>query len=324
MSFPRALSVALAWWGASAGLAAGLDPPAQPVEVRVGIYVIDLISIDGASQTFTADLAVGVSWQDPRLADPDRALRKLPLEQVWHPRLLITNSRETKPTRPEVVEVESDGRVTYRQRFVGTFACPLDLRRFPRDTQRLFIQIVAQGYRPDEVEFVIDESRSGSSDSLAITDWKIGTFKLEAAPFDVPQVDVLLPGVVLDVSAQRLTRYYVGTIYATVGIIGSMAWLVFWLPLGAIAPRVSVSVTSMLAMIAYRFVAAKDLPRLPYLTRMDFFLLGSAFLMLLGLVGVVAIARCDAADKPDAARRLNQAFRWIYALTLGGLILAFS
>ncbi|WP_297084456.1 hypothetical protein [uncultured Demequina sp.] len=63
---------------------------------------------------------------------------------------------------------------------------------------------------------------------------------------------------------------------------------------------ISVSVTSMLAMIAYRFVAAKDLPRLPYLTRMDFFLLGSAFLMLLGLVGVVAIARCDAADKPDA------------------------
>ena len=32
----------------------------------------------------------------------------------------------------------------------------------------------------------------------------------------------------------------------------------------------------MLSLIAYRFVAARNLPRLPYLTRMDFFLLGAA------------------------------------------------
>jgi hypothetical protein len=36
---------------------AGTDLPAVPTEVGAGIYVIDIVSVDGASQSFSADIA---------------------------------------------------------------------------------------------------------------------------------------------------------------------------------------------------------------------------------------------------------------------------
>jgi hypothetical protein len=218
--------------------------------------------------------------------------------------------RDSTRTLPDVVEVDEDGRVTYRQRLLGTFACPLDLRRFPFDRQELFIQLVSAGHTPEEVQFVIDDETGGRAEKLSITDWSIGAAEIGQDLYTLPQSGRQLPGISIRFGVERLARYYAGTIFATVGIILCMAWLVYWLPLTTIPPRVSVSVTSMLSLIAYRFVAAQDLPRLPYLTRMDFFLLGAAALVLVGLAGVVAVAHLHTSERVAAAKRLNRAFQW--------------
>ena len=44
------------------------DPEGTPTEVAVGIYVIDLMKINDAEQTFTADFYFMVRWRDPRLS----------------------------------------------------------------------------------------------------------------------------------------------------------------------------------------------------------------------------------------------------------------
>lgn len=304
--------------------AVDLGLPAKPTEVLVGIYVIDVIGIDGANQTFRADMAFRLRWHDPRLKQPGGELRRLGLDDVWHPRILSANVRSSDLSMPDLVEVDADGWVTYRQRAIGEFACPLDLRSFPRDRQSLFLQLVASGFRTEDVVFKVDEEATGMNDTLSITDWAVNNMAAEAKPFFVPNLGFQLPGVILRFEVERLTGYYVGTIFATVAIIALMAWLVYWLPLGAVAPRVSVSVTSMLALIAYRFVAGQDLPRLPYLTQMDFFLLGAALLVLLGMVTVVAVAHQESGGNQERARRLNRIFRWAYPVVLAILILSFA
>ena len=299
-----------------------VDPPATPTKVEVALYVIDLISVNGSNQTFEADLAVWFRWSDPRLASNAQGTRRIPLNDVWYPRFLVTNVRNSDRSMPEVVEVSPQGDVVYRQRVIGTYAVPLDLRDFPHDQQQLFIQLVASGYEPGSIEFVIDDELSGSTGEFSITDWEVGEFKVMAEPFRVPHLDREIPGVRLEVGIVRLTRYYVGTIFATVAIIALMAWLVFWLPVNAINPRVSVSVTSMLALIAYRFVASQELPLLPYLTRMDRFLLSAALLILLGLVMVVAVAHEESKGRAERAVKLNLLFRWAYPVLL--LVILFT
>ena len=81
-----------------------------------------------------------------------KGIVRYPLEQIWHPRVSIVNETNSVSRRlPESVEVESDGTVTYRQRYAGAFTQPLRLQSFPFDRQTFRVQLVAVRYQSNEV-----------------------------------------------------------------------------------------------------------------------------------------------------------------------------
>lgn len=322
----KKLMAAVVWLALSgiglAQAAVSTEPPVAPTEIETAVLVVDIVAIDGASQAFTADVFTRFRWTDPRLAEPGTGSRRLSLDKIWHPRMVIANQRNADIKLPEVVEVDADGRVTYRQRVLGDFSCPLDLADFPFDRQQLYVHVVSAGYTNEQVKFVPDLEESGRSERFSITDWEVSGLELVERPYTAPHSERLVPGVSLQFEVSRLARYYAGTIFATVSIIVTMAWLVFWIPPSNINPRISVSVTSMLSLIAYRFVAGQDLPRLPYLTTMDFFLLGAAVMVLLGLASVVLISRSQSHGKEESALRWNKILRWTYPIAFGLMLLA--
>jgi len=287
------------------------DPPSSQVEVKVGTYLIDLLKIDDVEQLFNADVLVRIQWIDQRLANPSGTMKTMPVDDVWHPRMIIANLRNIKMHLPDVVQVSPGGVVTYRQRMIGDFTARLDLREFPRDQQRLGIQVIAQGYTPEEVHFVPDEKFTGRSENLTISDWFIGDVAVLRSDYEIPRIGKLA-GVNMEFDAKRHVNYYFATIFASAVIIGCMAWMVFWMPQVAINPRISISVTSMLTLIAHRFVAGSKLPKLSYLTNMDYFLLSCTIMVLLALVGVVTVFRVSSRGRPELATRLNRIFRWVY------------
>ncbi len=63
------------------------DPKGERTEVRVGIYVFDVTSVDDVEGTFTADVIVHLHWSDPRLATDSVEPRTIDLEKIWHPRI---------------------------------------------------------------------------------------------------------------------------------------------------------------------------------------------------------------------------------------------
>ena len=40
----------------------------QPVQVKIGILLIDVVEIDDVTESFTADFKVRIRWKDPRLS----------------------------------------------------------------------------------------------------------------------------------------------------------------------------------------------------------------------------------------------------------------
>jgi ABC-type multidrug transport system fused ATPase/permease subunit len=102
-------------------------------------------------------------------------------------------------------------------------------------------------------------------------------------------------------------------------LIVAMSWLVFWIDPEMAGPQISVAVTSMLTLIAYRFMVAGMLPRISYLTRMDVFTTASTvlvFLTLLEAVGTVTFAKRGHHQGAMAVDRVSRwGFPLAYALT---------
>ncbi len=294
-------------------------PPAGVVEVEVSAHVMDIVRIAGSEQFFEADIAFSATWKDHRLATGGATVVR-GVDEIWTPRVTVANRRNLKTLFPQEVRIDSEGVVRYTQRIIGEFSCRLDLHEFPFDHQSLVVHLIARNDPAAEIRLLPAAEGASCADDLTISDWKLGAPGLVDAPYPVPSAGFALPGLALSMSAERHTTYYFGTLFASAAIILCMAWMVFWMPPSVIPARVSISVTSMLTLIAHRFVVAQELPRLPYLTRMDHFLLGAAFMVLLALVGVVVVTRVVNRGDEDKAERLNRAMRWTYPVAAIALL----
>jgi hypothetical protein len=285
------------------------DAEGKPTRVSIGVFVVDIPEIDDAKQTFKADFYVKISWKDPRLASSEGD-RSIPLNKVWHPPFQILNRRNLDLLLPEVVSVNQNGTVTYDQRFQGSFAVPLDLRNFPLDEQVLAFRFVSPGHSPAEVELVPDD-RSGRAEHFTIMEWTIGPTTTKAEPFVVPERRHLA-GYICTLPAHSRAGAYVYAFVIPLTFIVCMSWATFWMAPEQLGPRQGIAVTSMLTIIAYRFVVTSQLPRVAYLTRFDYLLLGCTALVFLVLVQVVAGHAAMTKGQPERARKLDLWSRGVF------------
>jgi len=291
-----------------------------PTEISVGMWVVDISSIDSAQQTFTAEIAVVLRWKDPRLAHTGKGIARYPLEQIWHPRVGIVNETNSVSRKmPDSVEVEPDGTVTYRQRYVGAFTQPLRLQSFPFDRQTFRVQLVAVRYQSNEVMFVPDQvwiqdglkGAGGISPSVTLPDWTIEKWELK------PLVYALAPrhqysSYAFDFTASRNVQHYILKVILPLILIVIMSWSVFWIDPVHSNSQISIAVTSMLTLIAYRFAVDTQLPRLPYMTRLDAFILTSTLLVFFSLIEVLITTILETSRRTGRAKKIDRYCRAIF------------
>lgn len=295
---------------------------AGATEVFVVVWATDLAKIDSANQTFDASLFVNLRWHDPRLAHGDAAGKNYALDDIWHPNWVVANDDgSVKQTLSPIAHAAADGTVSLRQRFVGAFMQKLDLRKFPFDQHGFRAHFVALGHRPEEIRFLPDERAvtagmsqgTGFAKSLTMVDWSVDTPTAFAAPYHAaPGLDVA--GYAFEFQAKREVHHYVVKVIIPLLLIVMMSWTVFWIDPTAGGPQISVAVTSMLTLIAYRFAVGTEVPKLPYLTRLDAFILASSLLVFFSLIEVLFTTRYATDGRVDLARRIDRRCRWIFPL----------
>ena len=291
----------------------------SPTQVSVGIWIVDISNIDSAQQSFTADIAVVLRWKDARLAHTGTGAVHYALDQIWTPRVGIANETSSVVRKlPESAEVEPDGTVIYRQLYVGSFSQPLRLQSFPFDRQIFHIQFVAIRYQPDEVAFVPDENwirdgvrqAAGASPSLTLADWTVEKWDAKASVYALtPRMQY--SGYVFEFTARRNVEYYILKVILPLVLIVMMSWSVFWTEPTNSNTQFSIAVTSMLTLIAYRFAVDNQLPRLPYMTRLDAFFLVSTLLVFLSLIEVLVTTILDNNQQLARAKKLDRYCRVI-------------
>ncbi len=288
------------------------------------VFVVDIDNIDDADQSFTANVYIRLRWQDNRLRDPQGSIRQIPLTEVWNPRILLANQTGilTK-SLPDIVTVNPDGSVLYHQRFTGKLSQPMNLSLFPLDQQRFTIQFVAVGYDVEALEFLPDERNGIIGGSMARTlslpDWKILTFEALPLPYQ-PIEDIHAAGFAFRFEAKRQITYYIFQVIMPLVVVVIMSLTSFWIGREHVGIRVGVATSAILTLIAHRFVLASLLPRLPYMTRMDYFSAGSTLLVFLALILVVLVSFLTGKNRDDQVRKVDLSARFGFPLALVALV----
>lgn len=289
--------------------------------IHVSLYVIDIASIDDAGQEFSLDMFVNVAWRDSRLGLPadkrSGESRTLPLSEVWSPRALIVNDRGISPQLPMIVEVDDLGNVQYRQRLSGELAVDFELHEFPFDTQRLPIDIVSYQYSPENVRFESKIVGSRDEGDFSAEGWRFRILEPELGEFSIPAAGIVRPRLTYVIEAQRVSRFYLLTMFLPVSLIVFMSWTAFWLQPDLVPSRVGISTASIFSLIAFGYSIRASLPHISYMTRADIFVTGCMLLVFLALGAAVLGSRWASADEMQRALRVNAITRWLYIALFG-------
>jgi hypothetical protein len=80
-------------------------------------------------------------------------------------------------------------------------------------------------------------------------------------------------GISLEIEVSRKHGYYIFKIILPILLILSLCWSSVWLHPKEIQSRLTVTIVCLLSLIAYNFVIDAEIPKLEYLTIMDFIIL---------------------------------------------------
>ncbi len=265
------------------------DPQGEPTVVSVGLFLIDIANINDTDQSFMANIGVRMKWKDPRLArgqHEDQSVCIVELAKIWNPQVRIQNERLVWKRLDDVVEIEADGTVTYRQRYHGTYSSVGDISQFPFDTRVLSFSFVSVGYSSADIMLVADDRWRGRSETLSIANWEVGQQQVSIREYTAPD-NKSFAEIDFEYNAERRSTYYIWTMIVPLLLIVFMSWSVFWINPQHFGAQLGVAATSMLTLIAYRFALGTILPPVAYLTSMDKFLTCSSILVFIALVEAV-------------------------------------
>jgi hypothetical protein len=281
----------------------------------MSVFVVDLDEVFTASQSFDANVYFEYRWNDPRLAHKNKDVISTKLNEIWNPRIQIANQQKVFSTLPDIVEIRANGDIVSRQRVWGSFSQPLKLRDFPFDKHTFTIQLLAVGYGPDDILLVQDPGvASGISDNLSVADFDVLHWKAEAGEFKMTPNDDPTAGFRFSFESKRRTGYFIIKVIFPLILIVAMSWVVFWIDPKESGTQISVAITTMLTLIAYRFAIDTSLPKVSYLTRLDYFVLASTILVYASLLEVIVTSSYASANKIDLARSIDRWARGIFPL----------
>ena len=119
-------------------------------------------------------------------------------------------------------------------------------------------------------------------------------------------------------TVERQYKYYLYKIIIPVFLILLIAWSVLWIPTHRIEERLTTSIVSLLALIAYNFVFQDEIPKLNILTSLDKFILLSYLFCSVPIFMTIFLSRFVTANQKRATlfnRRMREWGGIIYLLT---------
>ncbi len=290
------LAPVLAHPGHGQSPAGGAAPSPRPRIVEVSLLINSITDIDSARETFRGDFYVTLRWSDPELkkADPE----SIDWSKAHKPLIEFMNYyQDLDVVGNEQPQVASPGIGVSETRYIGTFTSRMDLEDFPFDEQTLAIELESQTEDADQLVFSFRPSKGGAMNiqgrtaalrqdviiprEIHLPEWTLTSADVRESRYSYYEGTKAYSHLRFDLKIARRIGYYIWKIMAILMMLVMLSWGVFLIDPADIGNRLAVSITLLLAAVAFAFVTGGLIPRVSYLTLLDLYVLGCYVLLFL-------------------------------------------
>jgi hypothetical protein len=329
----------------SSGAYAAPKPPAidlrqhptdtkSPIEVAMGMYITNFAALDENRETFEVGGFATAEWKDPRLAvaasdNTTPATRSFAKEDLWTPAIEGANTVAFK-TYQYSLEADRNGKVTYWERFDGTFSSVLQLAKFPYDTQVLRFEFQPFVSTATHIQFAptaLPVTGISPEEHTELAAWHLQGLRYSTTTVMSDRLPAPLQVALFELTVKRRSGFYVWKIFLPLLMMTAIPIIVFWIDAKEFDWLLKIPMTMLLSTVALEFTVTRDLPRVGYLTYLDAVFLASFAFFFLSAFEIILVYRLHVNGKRPAAVKLHAAGKWgyplAYALTLAVLAIHF-
>jgi Neurotransmitter-gated ion-channel ligand binding domain/Neurotransmitter-gated ion-channel transmembrane region len=292
-----------------------LNPPnvdGRRVPIAIALRILNISDIDEVTQRFQMVGYLVAQWRDPRLAFTPRAgwekFRTYSADQVWRPHFDFVNGVVPHSASDTTIRAFPDGTMKYSERSSAELSNLFSLRTFPFDRQTLEILIHPTVAEDATVELSeLGGGRSISAEPRVYS--SLAQWRMQGMAASVEQIPGLADESVSEIrftlSISRRFNFYIWKVFLPLLLMVILSWTVFWIDTSELSSQVTISVTTILTLIAFAFAIQANLPKVPYLTFIDVFFLVCYLFVFFTAIEITVVHRAGRAGHAARAQRLS-------------------
>ncbi len=300
-----------------------MQAPSEPREVRIGVTIDQIEFVNQKAKNFGVVGTLRLEWKDPALSfdakDFGRELRVFEPKafrvftrenSLFYPGFIIKNQQEERFKQSAAFLVFSSGQAFYLETFSTVLQAPqFNFVQFPFDTQKFFVHVVST-YPVNYVKYVPIEGFSTLGDKLGEEEWELSDSWTEVTTHE-GITGLQSSHFSFGFKGRRNLDYYFLRIFVPLVILVFVSWAAFFLE--EYRRRIDMASANLLIFVMFNFAISGNLPRLGYMTFLDFILVAMFIITGLIIVFNVMLRRLRIKDRDDLARKIDvYALKWVY------------
>lgn len=293
----------------------------QPIEVEVGLYILDIAHLDLKESEFFADFYI---WY------------KTPENASWSPKTIEFMNGTIENATPLSHQMTESKKNLWSQRIKGRFRGRFRLHAYPFDQQNLPIIIEDSDYQKDYVVFKPDiaapvDFAAWTDPGLKIPDWQKSSAEVSVdthsyvTDFGLETKKATeYSRFTFSLNIKRLFMPHLIKFILPLIIIAGMAYMVFYINASEFETQCGICVTALLSAVALHIAQADALPAVGYLVMSDKIFILFYLVIFSALVQTVINNNYAKRRRFDMAIYLDKKFRiWYVVVLIIGNILVF-
>lgn len=279
-----------------------LLPEAEGVNVTIELHVQGVSGISEITGDFSLDVMYSEIWQDPRLAfkhlnvcATNITLKSDFRKRIWTPDTCIINSKSSSihssPSENTFVILYENGLVWSNFRLNVKTPCSVNLKMFPFDSLSCEIVLESYSFNTDEVRLLWHDVPITMMEKVELPDFDLIGWSTDHQRLEYP--NGIWDRAKVKFTFARRYGFYLFQSYFPTSLTVISSWVGFFFDVRSVSARITLGVSSLLALTFQFGNVLRHLPRVSYIKCLDVWMIFSVIFIFCTLVELAIVCQLN-------------------------------